>query len=200
MSMEFAEYKFRKATGQHTNKKDYFEKLQKEVAVCPYCGAKTVLRPAVEIYRNSYNTEGKFLYVCSNYPEWNAYSRANKIETKNGKIVYIPVSTIANAPLRALRSEVHYYISLCVKFKIMRTDQDAYDWLRDRMNLTDAQRHIGRFYEANCHMAIEHLLMLLQLNRSKIGNKKLKAFRSTTVYVKQKRLDQLFNNQELVEN
>ena len=38
---------------------------------CPYCGAPVVYRSADGIYQN--NKNGAMLYVCSRYPECDAY-------------------------------------------------------------------------------------------------------------------------------
>ena len=42
---------------------------------CPYCGSTVIYRSAEGIYRD--NSRGTMLYVCSNYPECDAYVRTH---------------------------------------------------------------------------------------------------------------------------
>ena len=42
---------------------------------CPYCGSTVVYRSADGIYHE--NKKGTMLYVCSNFPECNAYVRVH---------------------------------------------------------------------------------------------------------------------------
>ena len=67
---------------------------------CPYCGSTVIYRSAEGIYRD--NSRGTMLYVCSNYPECDAYVR-----THAG--TRIPVGTMANHELRNLRNTAHHY-------------------------------------------------------------------------------------------
>ena len=67
---------------------------------CPYCGSPVDLRSADGIYYdNSRNTR---LYVCRNYPQCDSYVRVHPGTD-------IPVGTMANRRLRALRAEAHRY-------------------------------------------------------------------------------------------
>ena len=61
---------------------------------CPYCGSKVIYRSADGIYQD--NSRGIMLYVCSNYPECDAYVR-----THTG--TRMPVGTMANHELRMLK-------------------------------------------------------------------------------------------------
>ena len=54
---------------------------------CPYCGAPVVLRSADGIYYD--NSRGTMLYVCSRYPECDAYVRVHQGTN-------VPVGTMAN--------------------------------------------------------------------------------------------------------
>ena len=69
---------------------------------CPYCGSPVVFRSADGIYRE--NKEHTMLYVCSRYPECDAYVRVHK-GTKT------PVGSLADHNLRALRREAHRYFN-----------------------------------------------------------------------------------------
>lgn len=76
------------------------KKKRKRPMRCPYCGATVVYRSADGIYQN--NKNGAMLYVCSRYPECDAYVRVQPGTT-------IPLGTLANGDLRALRRETHHY-------------------------------------------------------------------------------------------
>lgn len=67
---------------------------------CPYCGGSVILRSADGIYQD--NSRGMLLYVCSHYPTCDAYVRIHA-GTK------IPVGSMANHKLRALRKTAHHY-------------------------------------------------------------------------------------------
>jgi len=86
---------------------------------CPYCGATVAFRSADGIYRE--NSKGVMLYVCSNYPKCDAYVRVHE-GTK------IPVGTMANAELRALRKEAHDAFNRLYYSGLMSRD-GAYAWL-----------------------------------------------------------------------
>ena len=58
---------------------------------CPYCGSPVIYRSADGIYRD--NSRGTMLYVCSHYPECDAYVR---VHTGTN----IPVGSMANHELR----------------------------------------------------------------------------------------------------
>lgn len=67
---------------------------------CPYCGSTVVYRSADGIYHD--NSNQTMLYVCSRYPECDAYVRAHAGTN-------IPVGTMADGRLRALRINAHRY-------------------------------------------------------------------------------------------
>ena len=65
---------------------------------CPYCGSPVIFRSADGIYHD--NSKGMMLYVCSHYPQCDAYVRVHA-GTK------IPVGSLANHELRTLRRTAH---------------------------------------------------------------------------------------------
>ena len=73
---------------------------------CPYCGSPVVLRSADGIYHD--NRRGTWLYVCRNYPQCDAYVRVQPGTD-------IPVGTMADRKLRALRAEAHRYFDRLYK-------------------------------------------------------------------------------------
>ena len=61
---------------------------------CPYCGSPVIYRSADGIYHD--NSKKTMLYVCSHYPECDAYVRVHAGTN-------IPVGSLANHELRTLR-------------------------------------------------------------------------------------------------
>ena len=73
---------------------------------CPYCGSHVTYRSADGIYKD--NSRGTMLYVCSHYPECDAYVR---VHTGTN----IPVGTMADRKLRKLRNEAHKHFSKLIR-------------------------------------------------------------------------------------
>ncbi len=90
---------------------------------CPYCGSPVVLRSADGIYRE--NSQGAMLYVCSRYPECDAYVKVHPGTN-------IPMGSLANHELRTLRRTAHYYFDQLYKIGRM-TRQESYRWLADKI-------------------------------------------------------------------
>lgn len=88
---------------------------------CPYCGATVVYRSADGIYRD--NRSRAMLYVCSHYPQCDAYVRVHAGTN-------IPVGTLANQELRTLRRTAHHYFDQLYQSGMM-SKQDAYQWLAE---------------------------------------------------------------------
>ncbi len=124
---------------------------------CPYCGSSVVFRSAEGIYRENLNNT--MLYVCSKYPECDAYVRVHD-GTK------IPVGVMANKKLRRLRQEAHEYFDQLHQSGIM-TKQEAYAWLAVTVCAPISQAHIGYLGEYYCGIVIEECKKLLQNRKSK---------------------------------
>ena len=104
---------------------------------CPYCGAISYLRSAEGIYID--NSKNAMLYVCKNYPACDAYVRVHPGTT-------IPMGTLANRKVRALRAEAHKYFNKIYLRGIM-SREDAYEWLKTRdLATTDSERR-GTLYD-----------------------------------------------------
>lgn len=112
---------------------------------CPYCGSKVTLRSADEIYKD--NSKGIMLYVCSHYPECDAYVRTH-IGTN------IPVGSMANGKLRALRIKAHNNFDRLYKTSMM-SKQEAYKWLADLIGALMSEAHIGHLGEYYCNEVIK---------------------------------------------
>ena len=123
---------------------DFVKKKRKKPMRCPYCGAPVVYRTADGIYNE--NKANTMLYVCSRYPECDAYVRAQP-----GKA--IPLGTLANGDLRALRRETHHYFDRLYTSGWM-TKQEAYHWLANFLQAPQSQAHIGYLGEYACKQVI----------------------------------------------
>lgn len=119
---------------------------------CPYCGGTVRYRSADGIYQD--NQKGTMLYVCSHYPECDAYVRVHA-GTK------IPVGSMANHELRALRRSAHEYFDQLFKSGYM-TKEDAYLWLAELISAPLSQAHIGYLGEYYCRLVIEECKKLLE--------------------------------------
>ena len=119
---------------------------------CPYCGSPVVFRSADGIYRE--NKEHTMLYVCTRYPECDAYVRVHK-GTKT------PVGSLADHNLRSLRREAHRYFNRLYESGLM-DKQDAYQWLADIISAPMSEAHIGHLGEYYCRQVIEESKKLLK--------------------------------------
>lgn len=125
---------------------------KKRAMRCPYCGAPVVYRSAEGIYQE--NKKGAMLYVCSRYPECDAYVRVQP-GTK------LPLGTLANGDLRALRRQTHGQFDRLYKEGLMTKD-GAYRWLGELLGLPQSQAHIGCLGEYNCRLVLEKSRELLE--------------------------------------
>lgn len=122
---------------------------------CPYCGSPVVYRSADGIYRE--NSRDVMLYVCSHYPECDAYVRAHAGTRK-------PVGKLANHELRALRRTAHQYFDRLYLTGLM-TKQDAYRWLADLISAPLSEAHIGYLGEYYCKRVIEESRAVLERHK-----------------------------------
>ena len=128
---------------------------------CPYCGSPVVFRSADGIYHD--NSKGTMLYVCSHYPECDAYVRAHAGTN-------IPVGSLANHELRTLRRTAHQYFDRLYQSGYM-SKQDAYQWLADLICAPLSEAHIGYLREYYCKQVIEESRKLLK-ERSSMKSKR----------------------------
>lgn len=124
---------------------------------CPYCGSPVVYRSADGIYHD--NSRGTMLYVCSHYPQCDAYVRVHA-GTK------IPVGSLANHELRTLRRTAHHYFDQLHQLGLM-SKQDAYQWLAELISAPLSEAHIGYLGEYYCKLVIEESRKLLDQYRAR---------------------------------
>ena len=123
---------------------------------CPYCGGTVVYRSAEGIYKD--NSKSAMLYVCSHYPECDAYVRVHP-GTKT------PMGTMADHKLRALRNTAHKHFDKLHKCGYM-TRLEAYMWLANIINAPLSQAHIGYLGEYYCNLVIKESDKMLRTKQS----------------------------------
>ncbi len=128
------------------------KKLRKSAMRCPYCGSPVIYRSADGIYRN--NDKNAMLYVCSRYPECDAYVRVHPGTS-------IPMGSLADQKLRTLRRTAHRAFDRLYQSGRM-SRQDAYRWLADLMCVPLSQAHIGYLGEYYCRQVIQKSRELLE--------------------------------------
>ena len=112
---------------------------------CPYCGSTAVLRDASFVYHDK--CFKSHLYVCARYPECDSYVGVHEGTLR-------PEGTLANSELRNRRIRAHKAFDQIWRTGIM-TRPNAYRWMMEKMQLTQAQAHIGMFSEYRCDQLIE---------------------------------------------
>lgn len=121
--------------------------------VCPYCGRLSVLRSAEYIYGEDTISTGSMLYVCSGYPECQAY-----VGVHEG--THRPKGILANSELRNKRIRAHRAIDAVIKTGCMSKD-GVYIWLSCRLNLPYENTHIGFFSDYLCEQTIHECEQVL---------------------------------------
>ena len=124
---------------------------------CPYCGSPVVYRSADGIYKD--NSRGTMLYVCSHYPECDAYVRVHAGTN-------IPVGNLANHELRTLRRTAHHYFDQLHESGMM-SKQDAYQWLASLIDAPLSKAHIGYMGEYYGKQVIEQSRKLLEQKKTR---------------------------------
>ncbi len=105
---------------------------------CPYCGSPVLFVDSKLVYGKSYGMG----YVCSRYPECDAYVGAHR----NGGA---PMGTLANSKLRTLRMHAHRIFDPLWKSGKMKRPI-AYRLMRTLMDLPKAECHIGMMDDKRC--------------------------------------------------
>ncbi len=134
---------------------------------CPYCGSPVVFRSADGIYYD--NSKGVMLYVCSQYPQCDAYVR---VHAKTN----IPVGSLANHELRTLRRTAHQYFDQLHQSGYM-SKQDAYQWLADLICAPLSEAHIGYLGVYYCKQVIQESRRMLDRYRARNDKKQFRMMR-----------------------
>lgn len=128
---------------------------------CPYCGSSVIYRSADGIYKE--NKNNVMLYVCSKYPECDAYVRVHEGTKK-------PVGVMADGKLRALRLKAHKFFNKIYETGIM-SKTEAYYWLANLISAPLSEAHIGYLGEYYCNVVIEESKKMLNAKNINRGNK-----------------------------
>jgi ssDNA-binding Zn-finger/Zn-ribbon topoisomerase 1 len=110
---------------------------------CPYCGSSVVKRSSRLIYRRSYG----WLWVCSRYPECDAYVGCHKGTDK-------PLGRLANATLRRRKMEAHAAFDPLWQAGEMKRSE-AYAWLAKQLGIPAKRCHIGEFDVDTCNLVVQ---------------------------------------------
>ena len=121
-------------------------KMKKYQIYCPYCGSPALCRPASMVHGSSTFEKGRYLYVCSRWPECDAYVAAHKKDKS-------PMGTLANGNLRHKRILAHHALRELQNSRHMEK-WAAYLWLQGKLGLNERQTHIGLFSEEMCDRVI----------------------------------------------
>lgn len=129
-------------------------KMKQPEVKCPYCGRLAILRDASYVYKE--NALDKYLYVCSGYPECDAYVG---VHTKSLR----PKGSLANGDLRHKRIETHRLFDAIWKNGVF-SRKEAYRWMQDTFSLNSSQAHIGQFSDYRCDCLMDECRKVLQNN------------------------------------
>lgn len=130
------------------------EKLnQKTVPICPYC------------LNESNYLQSKNLYRCD---PCDAQVGVHKDTT-------MPLGTMANKELRAMRKKAHSYLDPLWKYKAssqniskMKARKAAYEWLAKQMEIKVDDCHVGEFDVEQCQQVIKHCSPYIHTAMSKL--------------------------------
>lgn len=113
-----------------------------------------VLRDASYVYKE--NALDKYLYICSGYPECDAYVGVHAESLR-------PKGSLANGDLRHKRIETHRLFDAIWKNGIF-SRKEAYRWMQDTFSLNSSQAHIGQFSDYRCDCLMNECRKVLQNN------------------------------------
>jgi len=129
-------------------------KMKQPEVKCPYCGRMAILHDASYVYKE--NALDKYLYVCSGYPECDAYVGVHAGSLR-------PKGSLANGDLRHKRIETHRLFDAIWKNGIF-SRKEAYRWMQDTFSLNSSQAHIGQFSDYRCDCLMNECRKVLQNN------------------------------------
>lgn len=116
------------------------------IVQCPYCHKVADLVNGSKIYPHRKDLANRKFYLCKSC---DAY-----VGTHVNSKSHAPLGTMANAELRALRSQAHKeFDPLWKEHGLTRTI--AYSWLARAMKLHYERCHIGSFTKEQCLKVIE---------------------------------------------
>lgn len=111
--------------------------------ICPYCNAVSELVLGRRIYPHIPKIHDKKYYLCAPCKAWVGCHPDSDT----------PLGTLADAYLRAARSEAHKAFDTIWRQSVMSRTQ-AYAWLSKEMNVPPAKCHIGMFDMDQCRRVV----------------------------------------------
>ena len=105
---------------------------------CPYCGSRALLRPASVVYGAKAADPNAPYYVCARYPAFDAYVAAHRgAHGHSGGWDAAPPAALNRLWESGLMSK-----------------RQAYLWLQAKLELPEAETHIGKFSAYRCEQVI----------------------------------------------
>lgn len=115
------------------------------VVACPYCGQPAELVDSDRVYRRSFG----MIWLCE---PCDAYVGCHR-----NSPTHAPLGTLAQAPLRKLRKEVHNLLDPIWKLGLAVGEKDArrrtYTWLAKQLGLPTKRCHVAEFDLPTCVIA-----------------------------------------------
>ena len=118
--------------------------------ICPYCNNKAKLVSGAIIYPHRRDLAKLNFWSCESCE---AYVGCHKLNKKWSPEGTIPLGTLANAKLRAIRSKVHKALDPHWQYTKL-TRKACYAKLAKDMHLTAEQGHVGLFTMGQCAQAL----------------------------------------------
>jgi len=128
--------------------------------VCTHCQGNTVLVGGEEIYPHRPDLFDRYFWLCRLCEAWVGCHRAQKQVNAKGKEVWsngaMPLGSVANKELRALRHRVHALFDPIWKSGA-KTRVEAYDWLSGVLGVASGRAHVAWMNVEQCKVAIAAL-------------------------------------------
>lgn len=124
--------------------------------ICPYCESEAIFESSTKVYKKDYG----MMYICSNYPECDAYVGVHKGTDT-------PLGRLADKELRFWKQKAHEYFDVLWKAKIIQKRKEgknykkrrarnaAYEWLAKELGIKKEDCHIGMFDVQTCQHVAE---------------------------------------------
>lgn len=126
--------------------------------ICPYCNSIATLESSTRVY---FGRDFGLLYLCSNYPECDAYVGVHKGTTR-------PLGRLANEELRHWKKKAHAAFDPLWKLKLIKRKRErgegykkvyargsGYKWLAEKLGIDFRDCHIGMFNVDMCKRVVE---------------------------------------------
>lgn len=136
-----------------------FEKIIKG-EICPYCQCGTKLVSGDEVYPHRLNDEPRPKFMDKKYYMCLLDSN-HYVGTYSDNITSL--GRLADAELRKLKNKGHkVFDPLWREHKLFSSQNDAYKWLSEIMEIPQEYTHFGMFTMEQCMEAIEHCKQLIE--------------------------------------